>query len=377
MIDNRKVSFKSGGLFVLASATLFIGLAAPARAEFKYYSRPASTEHVCVHDARGAVVGPCHDVFHPAFPNAGDCTRLFVAWSRGYENDDQVDSCINFMGVDKYCNDRDAAVYAVEVSDAENSRRGVSRILKCLPHVHSDDVVDQFIHIWTGIGEGLLTAAPFVGEAVLAVTCAYGQIYACAVLALEVSDQAGVRIPTEVGDAIYIANKAPQCIDGDVVACAYLGARGAKAVGLEIPGIPVLKVIEDQQRCTDGEFAACVRLGKDATDAGGIETGALTGGILNAQACLDGNKDTCLALAKEAIKEHVPLKGVVGATEDVAACDAGDRKACYRLGKQISATALGLSVSTTNFEPFGANTCTSAVMSRGPVGLASAWNDRN
>jgi len=79
----------------------------------------------------------------------------------------------------------------------------------------------------------LLTAAPFVAEGVLAVTCAYGQIYACAVLALEVSDQAGLKIPTEVGDAIYVANKAPQCIDGDVVACAYLGARGAKAAGLE------------------------------------------------------------------------------------------------------------------------------------------------
>lgn len=316
------------------------------------------------------------EIPYPAFPNAGGCTRLFRQWSHGYEDDEKLTSCIEFMGLTKYCADRNAAVAVYVVRDDTDKWTNTKRVLQCQVQSEDDSVGDQFIRIFTGIGEGLLTAAPFVGEGVLAVTCLYGQVYACAVLALEISDQAGVRIPTEVGDAIYIANKAPQCIDGDVVACAYLGARGAKAVGLEIPGVPALKIFEDQQKCTTGDFAACVRLGKEAADAGGIETGALTGGILDAQSCLDGNKDSCVALAREAIKESVPLNGVVGAADDAAACDSGDTKACYRLGKQIAATASGLVVSTPKFEPFGANACNSAVIAKGPVGLASAWNDR-
>jgi len=376
MNASRKVLPASGGsprlrsLNVLAVAILVMVLPTPARAELKDVYKPAYTEKVCVRDARGAIVGPCHDVLHPAIPNAGFCTRAFLEWSKGSpRHDDDVTVCMEFMGINKYCADRGMFAGSREDPDGRLA-------IVCKPPYHHDTIDEQFVHIWTGIGEGLLTAAPFVAEGVLAGTCLFGQVYACAVLALQVSEQAGLKIPGEVGDAIYIANKAPQCIDGDVVACAYLGARGAKVVGLEIPGLPVAKIWDDQEKCTNGEFAACVRLGKEAADAGGIEVGAVTAGVIDAHACLDGNKDTCVALAKEAIKEHVPLKGVVGATEDAAACDAGDRQACYRLGKQIGAAALGLDVSTVKFEPFGANACTSVVIAKGPVDLASAWNDR-
>jgi hypothetical protein len=318
--------------------------------------------------------GKTTDVPYPAFPNAGGCTRLFRQWSGGYEDDDRMEACIGFMGVDKYCADRDSHVVTGYI-EAPGTWQGSSRTLKCSPNYHADSLGDQFVHIWTGIGEGLLTAAPFVAEGVLGVTCLYGQIYACAVLALEVSDQAGVKIPTEVGDALYIANKAPQCIDGDVVACAYLGVRGAKAVGLEIPGIPAIKVWEDQQKCTDGEFAACVRLGKEAADAGGIETGSLTGTIIDGQACLDGNKDTCVALAKEAIRDHVPLDGITDAAESAAACDNGNQAECRRLGENIVSKATGLAIAAPKSAPFGANACVTAVMAKGPVGLASMWHD--
>ena len=59
-------------------------------------------------------------------------------------------------------------------------------------------------------------------------------------------------------------------VNGDVVACAYLGAKGAQFVGLEIPGVAVIDVYADSQECADGDFAACVRLGRMAADAGGI-----------------------------------------------------------------------------------------------------------
>ena len=357
--------------FAIVLAILAMALPTPSRAELKDVYKPAYTEKVCVRDMHGAVVGPCHDVFHPAIPNAGFCSRAFLAWSTGsISHDDDVTVCLDFMEINKYCADR--GMFAGSREDP-NGRLAIV----CKPPYHHDTIDEQFVHIWTGIGEGLLTAAPFVAEGVLAGTCLFGQVYACAVLALEVSDQVGLKIPGEVGDAIYIANKAPQCVDGDVVACAYLGAKGAKVVGLEIPGIPGVKIIDDQNKCTEGDFAACVRLGKEAADAGGIETGTLTGDIIDGQDCLDGNKDTCWKLAKEAIQDHVPVNGIQGAAEDLAACEKGDRQACEHGGKKIYAAAMGLTVLTPTFAPFGANTCTSAVIAKGPVGLASAWNDRN
>ncbi len=350
-------------------AALLLGLAVSSEAQ-AYTPTPARTVRQC--DSAGR----CKDVYIAAFPNAGACTRFFRQWRDGYEDDEKMDACTDFMGINKYCDDR-GAYAAVTTVSAPGTWRGDVRVLKCTPKYHADTIDEQFIHIWTGIGEGLLTAAPFVGEGVLAVTCLYGQIYACAVLALEVSDQAGLEIPTEVGDALYVANKAPQCIDGDVVACAYLGACGAKAVGLEIPGVPAIKIFEDQQKCTDGDFAACVRLGREAADAGGVDTGNLTGDILDAQACLDGNKDTCFKLAKEAVKDQVPLDGVQGAAESAQACKEGDRSACEHLGKYLSAAATGLSIDVVNSAPFGANACVSTVIAKGPVDLASIRQDQH
>jgi hypothetical protein len=311
------------------------------------------------------------------FPNAGACTRYFRAWHFGDgTHEDKVDVCLDFMGVNKYCADRDAFV-SVGYVDATGAPGGDLRVLKCSPLSHSDSIGDQFVRIWTGIGEGLITAAPFVAEGVLALTCVYGQIYACAVLALQVSEQAGLKVPGEVGDAIYIAAKAPQCIDGDVVACAYLGARGAKAVGLEIPGVSAIDVVADSKQCSDGDFAACVRLGKEAAEAGGVETGAAFGTFVDAQTCLDGDDDACISLAKEAIRDNVPLKGVVEGAESARACDGGSTQECIRLGKQLGSAATGLVAAVPKIAPFGANGCTSVSNTKGAVDLASVWDDRN
>ena len=169
---------------VLAAALLVVALSTPSRAELKDVFKPAYTERVCVHDAHGAIIGPCHDALHPAVPNAGFCTRAFREWSRGSAwHDDDVTVCLDFMGINKFCADRD--MYAGSHENADGTLAMV-----CLPHYQHDSIDEQFVHIWTGIGEGLITAAPFVGEAVAAAACIYGQFYACAVLALDVSTQA-------------------------------------------------------------------------------------------------------------------------------------------------------------------------------------------
>ncbi len=326
-----------------------------------YTKIPAKTVHSCNN------TGQCKDTYYPEFPNAGACTRFFRQWRNGYDNDNAIEACTDFMGMNKYCADHDSYVAVGFVPQTD------FRTLHCSPRYHSDSIGDQIIHIWTGIGEGLLTAAPFVAEGVLGVTCVYGQIYACAVLALEVSDQAGLKIPTEVGDAIYIANKAPQCIDGDVVACAYLGVRGAKAAGLEIPGVPAIKVFEDSQKCNAGEFAACVRLGKEAADAGGIETGSLTGDLIDGQACLDGNKDTCVKLAKEAIQDHVPINDIAGAADNAAACDKGDSNACAQLGRRLASVASGLPVAKPAPNDFNGDNLPDIVWYNEQTGETQIW----
>ena len=96
--------------------------------------------------------------------------------------------------------------------------------------------------MWTGPQARRYVPLP---NGVLALTCAYGQIYACAVFSLQASGQAGLEIPGAVGKGIQTAAKAPQCIDGDYVACAYLGARGAEAVGLDLPGLSAIDVAAD------------------------------------------------------------------------------------------------------------------------------------
>ncbi|MGH8035618.1 MAG: hypothetical protein ACREO9_10365, partial [Lysobacterales bacterium] len=182
--------------FALCATTLLIALFVPSQV-IAYTPVPAKTVQSC------DKTGQCKDIHYPAWPNAGACTRFLRQWRNYYDNDESLDACTDFMGFDKYCADRDAYI-VIDYVDAPGTWHGTTRILKCSPNFHADSIGDQFIHIWTGIGEGLITAAPFVAEGVLAVTCAYGQLYACAVLALEVSAQAGLKIPGEVGDAVYI-----------------------------------------------------------------------------------------------------------------------------------------------------------------------------
>ncbi len=369
-------SLRLRSLIVLATAVLVMAFSSPSRADLKDVIRPARTVSVCEHDSHGAITGPCHDVLIPAFPNAGECTSYFRKWHFGDTgHEDNVDVCLDFMGITKYCNDRDASVTVGYVA-APGTWNGDLRILQCTARSHPDDVVDQFVRIWTGIGQGLITAAPFVGEAVAAAACIYGQIYACAVLALDVSTQAGLKIPGEVGEAIQVAAQVPQCLDGDVVACAKFGVHGAKIVGLDIPGVDQLVLGEDVAKCATDDFAACMRLGQAASEASGIDVTKIVGVLGNAQDCADGKKEACIALGKEAV-QGTPLNGVPGGFESAEACRNGSRADCEKLGTTLASLASGPIVEAPFVSQFGANTCTSYVSSKNPVDLASIWDDRS
>ncbi len=354
----------------MAMLVMLAAWSAPARAELKDVYKPAHTERVCVHDSRGAVTGPCHDVLYPAIPNAGFCTRAFSEWSRGSaSHDDDVDVCLDFMGITKYCADRDAYTAAHDNPDG-------TRIIGCQPRSHPDTLGEQFVHIVTGVGQGLVAAAPFVGEAVAAAACVYGQIYACAVLALDVSTQAGLEIPGEVGQAIQVAAQVPQCLDGDVVSCAKLGVHGANIAGLDIPGADKLVLGEDVAKCANDDFAACMRVGDAASEASGINAGKFVGLFGNAQDCADGKKDACIALGKEAA-QGTPLGGVPDGVESASACRSGSSADCLKLGKTVASASTGLIVEAPFVSQFGANTCTSAPGAKGIADLAGVWDDAN
>ncbi|MGH8034343.1 MAG: FG-GAP repeat domain-containing protein, partial [Lysobacterales bacterium] len=154
------------------------------------------------------------------------------------------------------------------------------------------------------------------------------------------------------------------------------GVRGASIVGLEIPGVPALAVIENSQKCNEGDFAACARLGMLAADAGGIQTGAALGSFVDSQTCLDGDDDACFTLAKEAILERVPLKGVPEGIKQAEACQRESIRDCMQLGKTLASAASGLIVAAPRLAPFGENACTSDSATKGPVDLASVWDDQ-
>ena len=195
----------------------------------------------------------------------GDCTRLFRLWRGGYEAEDTMDRCMWIMGIQQYCRAHDA--FPAPAYD------GNRRYLKCAPYSHPDGAIEQIEHIARGVAQGLtdayVAAAPFVTPVVAAVGCIYGVVYACATLALDLADQAGLGLPPEAAEAVTIVKQVNACVDGGVLDCAQLGARGTRAAGLKIPGEDVARVAEDARKCGNGEFAACIRLGLTAADAAG------------------------------------------------------------------------------------------------------------
>ncbi|MDB6163900.1 MAG: hypothetical protein JWL98_1332 [Xanthomonadaceae bacterium] len=295
-----------------------------------------SAPSLAVATASGTIVGMAQSGALLAYvPDAGACTRLFRQWRRGYDDDAKMDVCTDLMGINQYCAAHDSFV-AVGYD-----RDQTYRYLVCAPFSHPDSIGEQFVHLATGIAEGVadafVAAAPFVGEAISGAACVYGQIYACAVLALEISGDAGVPIAGVTGEAIGIAADVSKCTDGDLVSCAKIGARGAKVAGLTIPGKDAAQVAGDAQLCDDGDFAACMRLGKAASDAGGVPAGLGRGSFVDAQDCLAGNNQACTVLGKEAAAAQAPMGGVPDGAGALQSCSSGNSADCTRLGKSLAA----------------------------------------
>jgi hypothetical protein len=262
----------------------------------------------------------------------GDCTTFLRRWRGGYEGDDTMGRCLWIMGIEQYCRARDA--FPGVAYD------GNRRYLKCAPYSHPDSAVEQIEHIARGVAQGLtdayVAAAPFVTPVVAGLGCINGVVYACGTLALEFADQAGLRLPPEATEAATIVKQVNACAEGAVVDCGQLGARGARALNLKIPGEDVAQVVEDGRKCGNGEFAACVRLGLKAADAAGVPVGLGTADVTNAQDCLANDSNACAELGKRAAQAvGIPLGGVTQGVTNARNCGNGDRNACIALGHAL------------------------------------------
>ena len=268
----------------------------------------------------------------PQYYEPGDCTTFFRRWRGGYEHEPMLTACLWIMGIEQYCAAHDAFVG----TDYDANRR----FLKCAPKAHPDDAFEQMEHIARGIAQGLTTAyvaaAPFVTPVVAGLGCINGVLYACGTLVLELAGQAGLQLPAEAAQALDIANDVKDCAEGAVVACAQLGVRGARAAGVQIPGVDIAKVTEDSTKCRNGEFAACVRLGLTAAKAAGVPVGLGDSDVASAQECLTGNSDACLEVGQRVAKAAgLPLGDVPQGAANARKCASGDTTACIDLGKAV------------------------------------------
>jgi hypothetical protein len=267
----------------------------------------------------------------------GQCTRFFHQWRAGHDDDYLLSRCQQIMGINQYCAARDAFPAIDYYGDRP------TRYLKCAPYSHPDGAVEQIDHIIRGVSEGLsdayVAAAPFLGLIVSGVACSNGVVYACAALVLDIVDQAGVPGAGVAADAVQSASQIEGCVDGKVTACAQIGARGARLVGVNIPGKDPAKVADDAQKCNQGDFAACVRLGQAAGDAGGVPVGLgpVEGG--NARDCLNGNSQACASMARDAVQAGIPLGGVAQGSANAGRCAGGDNNACIQLGRAMADAA--------------------------------------
>ncbi|MEO8019315.1 MAG: hypothetical protein ABI769_16010 [Pseudomonadota bacterium] len=268
--------------------------------------------------------------------HAAHCSHVFRIWSHGLDGlDDPLQACIDFMGITAYCAAKNANVTVGYPPQSESNR-----FLQCTARSGSNNVVDQFVHIWTGIGQGLGEAAVativYSPEIIQGYACLDGVVFACASLAVDLGARA-VELPPAIQDAVDLANDASACVNGDVVSCAKLGAAGARAVGIPIPGEDAGQVALLTQQCLSEDYAACLRLGEKAAMAAGVPMGQIKRAALNAQNCYEGGVDACIALGRQAAKAGIPVGGVVDGAENLSQCSAGSLTDCQQLGQAIAA----------------------------------------
>jgi hypothetical protein len=268
--------------------------------------------------------------------HAAACSSLFRSWSRGMEfADEQLQGCLDFMGLTAYCESKQAYVTTGYPPQSESNR-----FFQCTSKTNPDDVVDQFVRLWTGIGQGLRDAAvatfTYSPQIIQAYACLDGVVFACATLAVDLGSRA-VDLPPEIADAVDLASDASGCVNGDVVSCARLGAAGARAVGVAIPGEDAGHIALLTQQCLNEDYAACLRLGERAAMAAGVPMGQLNEAAKNAQACYDGDVDACIALGRQAAKAGIPVGGVADGADNIRQCSYGSLADCQQLGQAMAA----------------------------------------
>ncbi len=274
--------------------------------------------------------------FGPVYgAHASVCSAIFRSWSGGNDNIyyEYLQDCQNFMGITAYCAARDAGV-VIGYSDS-------GRFYHCSPHADSDnDVFDQFVHIWTGIGQGLGEAAVativYSPEIIQGYACLDGVAFACASLAADLAVRAGA-VPPEVEGATDLVLAASSCVDGDVFSCAKLGSAGARAVGVEIPGDDGGEIAQLTQACLNEEdYGACLRLGEKAADAAGVPINEINEVAKNLQTCYAGDLDACVALGQQAAAARIPVGGIADGANVTQLCLDGGIAECQELGRMIA-----------------------------------------
>ncbi len=280
-----------------------------------------------------AITRPDFEPIHGA--RAAACSGVLRAWSRGQNGmDSYLQPCIDFMGITAHCDRQDAFVSVGYPPQAESPR-----YLQCSSRAHPDDVVEQAEHIASGVAEGLKDAAiatvVYSPEIIQGTACINGVVFACAALAADLSARAGA-VPPDLGDAVDLAMDATHCVGGDVVSCARLGAAGARAAGITVPGENAGEIALLAERCAREDFAACLRLGEKAAMAAGVPLDQAGTTATLARDCYGGDIDACLALGRRAAKAGIPVGGVDDGAETMRMCGLGSIPDCQRLGQVLA-----------------------------------------
>jgi hypothetical protein len=268
--------------------------------------------------------------------HAANCTRILKAWSRGNDGiQSGLEECMDFMGINAHCARQDAYVTVGYVPQTT-----FPRFLQCTSRTRSDNVIEQAEHIGRGIAQGsetaMVAAAPFYPEIIQASGCVTGVLFACGTLAVDLAVRAGA-VPPELKEAVDLANLAANCVEGDIVSCAKLGAAGARAVGVPIPGEDAGQVALMGQQCADGDFGACLRLGEKAAEAAGVPITAINQAAKSAQECYEGDVDACVTLGRQAARAGIPIGGVVDGANTIRQCSLGSIADCQELGQGLAA----------------------------------------
>ncbi|MEO8062895.1 MAG: hypothetical protein ABI821_09110 [Pseudomonadota bacterium] len=268
--------------------------------------------------------------------HAAYCSGVLRQWSGGYDPGDEVlQSCIDYMGITAYCDRQDAGV-----GIGYPPQREWPRYLQCNSRSHPEDVIEQAEHIATGVAEGLKDAAVatvvYSPEILQGAACVNGAAFACASLAVSLAARA-IELPPEIKDAVDLATDASGCVNGDVVSCARLGAAGARAAGVAIPGEEAGQIAGLAQACVNEDYGACLRLGEKAAMAAGVPLQQVNQAAKNAQDCYSGDVDACIALGRQAAKAGIPVGGVADGADNMRQCSYGSLADCQQLGQALAA----------------------------------------